>query len=779
MRTRIATHPVEPRTWRRRALLLTVTAFAAGAVPSALAGSGQPVAAPSSAGRFANVFSSSVSDPSSRNVTISVLSGRADLVSGGDALVRVTAPNGASPSKLKITVGGRDANRLFAKRPDGQYEGLVTGLRLGRNLVRAELPDGRGATLMITNHPNGGPVFSGPQLRPWTCQATAVDKQCDQPATYSFLYQPIGRTDLEPYDAQNPPSDVATTTTDQGKQVPFIVRQEIGYQARSQYTILMLFVPGAKWEPWSPQPQWNHKMLITHGGGCGGSYGATAAPLNDGFPPAVPVPQSYVFALGRGFGVASTALDNAGVDCNVVTMAESLIMVKERIVERYGLIRYTIGTGCSGGSFAQQQTANAYPGGIYNGVIVACSFPDAFSGSATVLATDWHLLNMYFTTPSKFATQAWTQRQIAAVYGEPTQPQDAFHTDALFSPQFGAVPVQLGSGLISPIAKCGFISDAQRYNADTNPGGIRCSAADWGVNVFGRRAKSVWTPQEKKIKRGFAGVPLGFAGVQYGLNAFEEGIITWDQFFSLNAGIGSMDIDYEPMPGRKHADQPALANAYRSGAINDASHYDQVAIINGLGPNEPVMIHPAINAYALRARLDRAHGSHRNQVLWGGPVNFIGSARFWFDSLIAMDRWLTAVESDTSSRPLAEKIRNRRPADINDSCFDAIGTKLSDGPCPFVPVFRTPRMVAGDHLTIDNNECRLKPVRPADYRVALTDAQLAALRHVFPEGVCDYSKPGVSQQPTIPWQTYQRDGRPIIGGTAMGPAPRSIPYGDA
>ena len=37
-------------------------------------------------------------------------------------------------------------------------------------------------------------------------------------------------------------------------------------------------------------------------------------------------------------------------------------MTKEHLVERYGTLRYTIGTGCSGGSLAQQWIANAYPG---------------------------------------------------------------------------------------------------------------------------------------------------------------------------------------------------------------------------------------------------------------------------------------------------------------------------------------------------------------------------------------------------------------------------------
>ncbi len=36
-----------------------------------------------------------------------------------------------------------------------------------------------------------------------------------------------------------------------------------------------------------------------------------------------------------------------------------MIMTKEKVVEMLGEIRYTIGSGCSGGSLVQQQVANA------------------------------------------------------------------------------------------------------------------------------------------------------------------------------------------------------------------------------------------------------------------------------------------------------------------------------------------------------------------------------------------------------------------------------------
>jgi hypothetical protein len=71
-------------------------------------------------------------------------------------------------------------------------------------------------------------------------------------------------------------------------------------------------------------------------------------------------------------------------------------------------------------------------------------------------------------------------------------------------------------------------------------------------------------------------------------------------------------------------------------------------------------------------------------------------------------------------------------------------------------------------------KCRLKPLRRDDYPVTFTDDQWAQLQKAFPAGVCDYSKPGVSQHGAVSWLTYQdRRGRVIYGGKKLGRAPRS------
>jgi len=691
-----------------------------------------------------------VAAPASASIKIDVLSSRADMVSGGNAVVAITAKRA---SKLKVRLNHRNVSRRFKKRADGRRIGLVRRLKNGRNVLRVIRKNGRGARLVMRNHPNGGPVFSGPQLQPWECQEKAVDKQCNQPPEYTWLYKPEDDEELAPYDRDNPPDDVAMTTTDEGVEVPFIVRQEVGYQDRDQYKILTLFQPEKKWRRWNPQEQWNHKLLITHGGGCGGDYETGGAKLDDysgTIPPTPGYSQSYVTALGRGFAVGATALNNNGHNCNLVLQAESMLMMKEHLIERYGDLRYTIGTGCSGGSITQQQVANAYPGGVYDGLVVTCAYPDSLSTGAQF--ADYHLLRIYFEDSSRWGPGvAWTPTQWAAVEGRP-DPANAIAADELFF-----------KDATNPVGDC--VPADVAYNRETNPGGVRCSVLDYMINVLGPRPQSVWTDVEKAAGRGFAGAPFGNDGIQFGLGAMRQGMITPGQFLDLNAKIGGFGIDAEQVPERLGGDDYAIANAYRSGAINEGNNLDQVPIIDHAGP-DPGLAHDYVHTWWMRDRLEREQGHLKNHVLWFGPTPLIGDTGWATEAMLAMDRWLAAIEKDTSQKPLPQKIVDDKPEDITDRCTATVCEQY------VATRYETPRSVAGGPKTGDVNKCQLAPPAREDYPLTFTDADFARLQEIFPNGVCDWSKPGVGQQGAIPWMTYQRkSGKPVYGGRPLGPEP--------
>jgi len=688
---------------------------------------------------------------------LKVLSNRADLVSGGDALVAITPPPGVPMSQLRLRLGKRAISAASARRRrDGRYELLLTGLINGRNVLVATRPGGEGARLTITNHPQGGPVFSGPQIQPWICQRSAVDSQCNQPARFSYRYKSTDsqKTGLQPYDPANPPSDVAKTTTQTGVTLPFIVRQELGYQDRDQYKIATLIEPGKDWDRFDPPKHFNHKLLIRHGFSCGVDRTAGSAPDN--------LADEAEVALGYGFATMSTALSHTGHNCNLVTQAESLVMAKEHFVETYGDLRYTIGTGCSGGSLTQQWVANAYPG-IYQGITPQCSFPDAWSSGTQV--ADYDLLRHYFEG-SNSIKGLWNPLQWAAVEGH-------------LLPLNAILSVEGYWFVAKPTHACKGVGAHQRYHPQDNIGGIRCGLADYTVNVLGLRPESAWSPSERKLGHSFAGVALDNIGVQYGLESLKRGEITAAQFVDLNTKIGGYDIDATPTPQRGMADQPALANAYRSGLINETTHMDKVAIINLRGP-DPAIAHDGYRALSVRARLLREHGTAANHVIWDGPIPVLGELTYPTRAVLAMDRWLARVEKDDSDRSLARKIIANKPADIKDQCTAGIDGLVipSDGICKLInPIFGTPRTVAGQPMTTDDNKCQLKPMRTEDYPASVfTAAQWEALKKVFPDGVCDWSKPGVSRQPTIAWQTYQdAKGRVIYGGRAMGNPPRAVP----
>lgn len=760
---------------------------------------------------------------------IHVLSNRADLISGGDALVEVVLPASTVASVVKMTLNGKDVTNEFALRENNRYMGLLTGMSVGRNVLSAHIPGSADSTYVIVNHPNGGPVFSGPQIQPWKCQDGALDAQCNQPATYSYFYKSIipplnlFESQIKPYDPNNPPFDVATTTTQTGVTVPFIVRVETGYQDRDQYKIAVLFDPAKPWTAWTPQTQWNHKLVITHGRSCGVTYGEANAlsvfqDYGDGLSTAlfdlgIPLEgfddiagDSPTNALGMGFAVMTTSLAHNGHNCNIATQAEALVMEKEHLIENYGELRYTIGVGCSGGSIVQQQIANAYPG-IYQGITPQCSFPDSWTSATEGL--DFRLLLAYFGNPSKWGSGIiWNPLLWGPVEGNPL-PLDAIVTNSAFSPAF--IPTTL----------CGSVTPEQLYNPNTNPGGVRCGVPDYMINVLGPRPPAVWSANEKKIGHSFAGLAIDNVGVQYGLSVLQQGLITPDMFIDLNTKIGGVDIDANPIPQRLSADESALRNAYRSGAINEANNLKDVAIISLTGP-DPGAAHDAWRTWAIRARLDRVQGGrHDNHLIWFGAVPVFGDPTYTTQALLAMDRWLAAVEADNRDLPVAQKVVQDKPGDLHDRCTEVPGISTQDG--LFIPVagalldpilgpilnpilnpvlspllglvvdpvlqqvcgpgligdlvttrFETPRRVAGDAITTTINKCQLKPLNRNDNygAIGFTDAQWRKMQALFPNGVCDFSQPGVGEQPTIPWQTYQdASGKVIYGGQAMPPPP--------
>jgi hypothetical protein len=722
------------------------------------------------------------------DIDIVTLSTRPDTVSGGDVLVRIDLPPGVKSSSVQVLLNGQSVTGEF--RPSGggrSLMGLVTGLERGDNTLRAEARTDRGdgdrggddsdrdrdgggdvrsASLTLTNYPISGPVFSGPHEEPFFCMTqnfrippgtaglptlgTALDADCSIATRVDYVYVSTTRNAngsaafKQLPSTSSYPADLAMTTTTSGKTVPYIVRVETGTIDRGIYQTAILHDPTKEGPPtpFSPPAAWNHKLVYTFGGGCVGGWYIQGTSIGNGG-----ILEDLM--LRQGYGVAANTLNVFGNNCQDLLAAESFMMTRERFLENYGPADLTIGFGCSGGSEAQHPISDEYPG-LLDAVIVGCSFPEVTAAMVNNI-TDADLFLNYLNHNTELT---WSTSQILAATGYPT-----VTTLGTIGPG-NAVRVKAQGGVCNAAVPIGM-----RYDAKTNPTGVRCDLYDHLVNVFGRDPVT-----------GFARRPIDTVGVQYGLQALNAGAITKELFLDLNQNIGGYDNDGNYVATRTVGDVGAIRAAYRSGRITFGGlGMQHTPIIDYRGyvdqPENGNEVHSRFHSFSMRQRLVDANGNFDNQVMLiedgvsPGTTGLFGdTSPVLSHALTQMDEWATALKADRSSAPIHVKMLRDRPSDLTDACFTNFGTvKISEEQVyqgnttcnQLYPAFSTPRMVAGEPLENNVLKCQLKALDPRDYKMTFTSAEWAELRSIFPQGVCDYTKPGVEQEPTDGiWQFF-------------------------
>ena len=699
-------------------------------------------------------------DASLRIVTLSA--GKPYLISGEDVLVGVEAADTVRLTDVVVLLDDVDVTRRF--RPDPERRallGLVTGLtdgghtlvaRAGRMEVRQDL----------TSYPITGPMISGPHEQPFLCQTEAfelvtgeslgapLDEHCSVETRVDYVYRSTdGEYKRLPGGAR--PTDLDTTTTTDGHTVPFIVRVQTGTVNRAIYESAMLHDPTEPApDPWTRSAGWNGKLVYTHGGGCRSGWyqqgRRTGGVLRDGL-------------LDSGYALTSATLNVFGQNCNDLLASETHMMVKERFVESYGPPIFTIGTGGSGGSYQSHQTADNYPG-VFDGIIVRASFPDVTSATIFTLA-DARLLHHYFTTTASGLFTREQQRAVAG-FGEwnsiPNLSRGAARIDPVFD---GAIAAEEQGGEVSVSAL-----EAERYHPTRNPDGVRATVYDHTVNVYGVDAET-----------GFARRPLDNVGIQYGLAALNTRQITTEQFLDLNERIGGLDADANHVRDRHVANEHATRMALETGRIlNGGGGLATTPVIDYRSytdDRESGDIHMKVHQYSTRARLLEANGHADNHVMvvqgrWG----FTSEQPDLGTLFEQMDSWLTTLAADTSRDAAATKVVRARPASLVDACWDNRDgghvkvdepqTYDGEGMCnDLYPAFPTARHVAGAPLANNVVKCVLKPINLDDYAVSFTTDDRERLERVFPNGVCDWSQPGM----------YSSD----FGGTwlSFGPSPKN------
>jgi len=667
---------------------------------------------------------------------IRTLSSRPDLVSGGDALVEIAGPAGTVLRQMTLTLNRKDVtSRLTLDAATGRYRGLIEGMTPGANalVAKAQSPKAE-ARLTVTNHRITGPILSGPHLIPYECGTEpsglgpALDANCSAPRQVWYVYRTAANTfKLLPEPSGPRPADLVNTTTNDGKTVPYIVRVDSGVINRAIYQIAILDDPTADTlDPgaWKPGTGWNRKFVVSFGGGSGTHYIQGVVP-----PPTAANAASGAVnhaALSKGFGyLVSSELVN-GRRGNAVLQGEALMMFKEYIIERYGVLRWMAGSGGSGGAIQQLVITQMYPG-LLDGLMPSLTFPDSslHTIDSILLSNVW----------PKLDKTVWTPEKITAVEGFTAGTVRAWNN------AYGRLGVPTNAG------GCALADKTLVFDPVSNPKGARCTTQDIRVNIYGRDPNTGWARR-----------PTDNVGIQYGLGALNSGAITVDEFLDVNEQIGGTDIDGKVVPQRTVGDPAALRAMYESGLT--ASYNAGLA-------NVPILmsrsyldargdIHDRQRDFVVRARLQKANGRSDNTVIW-----IASTAAPMAASLDTMNQWLDAITADPAP-PSPDKVVRHQPAEAIDTCWDPSGTKIVE-PASFdgatqcnalYPVNSEPRLVAGAPLANDVVKCQLKPANVADYKATFTDAQKTRLRAVFPTGVCDFTKPGVGQVPIT--GTYQR-----------------------
>lgn len=687
---------------------------------------------------------------------LSIESSRPETVTGGDALVRWSAP---ARSDATVWLGERNVTSAF-QPVSGSSDLLarLTGLAPGTQLLAVRANGKVRTTLSIENHPTSGPVFSGPRHETFICETlandlgAALDRDCNAGVRITYYYKSTAAPPATGYDAMvasfssrpgsldagfkalDPagpiPADVARID-DAGCAVDYIVRREVGTINRAVYDIQFLHSPGQPLpSPWHREGcGWNGRLVYLFGGGRGAGYHQGVLG---------PVGRTQEPLLSLRFAIATSTLNVWETNGDDRVSAETLSLVKEHFTEQYGRPVHTIGWGSSGGGLQQYLIAQNYPG-LLDGIIPSLSFPDWTTSALAI--TDCALLAGFFDR----SAPAWSEEQKTAVSGFATWRtcigwrRDWALADAREYCD-RAVPREL---VYDPVA---------------NPRGLRCDYYSNLKNVLGVDPRSGW------VRR-----PLDNVGVQYGLAAFNAGTISTAQFLALNEGVGGFDRDGRITGRRTEADPEALRIAYQRGVVlTGGGGLSETPIIDWRQYSDDLAdVHDSVRSFVTRARMIAAQGTAGNQTILIDPrpdpfppdTRFIERQR---ELLTIMDDWLTRIASDDTASDRLAKIVRHRPSSLTEGCWATNGERLTEhlssaeGRCHrLYPRYADPRIVAGGSLAGDVLKCALKPVEPTDYSHPLNAGELARLSAIFPNGVCDFGRPGIGQEiTTVTWQQF-------------------------
>jgi hypothetical protein len=635
--------------------------------------------------------------------------------------------------------------------------------------ICATVESGLGQPLVDNQEGRGNAVFPEVSGAPdFGAAPVGYSEDCGIRTRVDYFYWDGAASDFLKFDPAtmfaSPPPTLQRIPVD-GELVPFVVRVETGTLDRFLYTIAML----APWPESAADPAtlqngaWNRKLVYYFRGGVGIGHWQGEAAWHGGLWGA----ERAVFPLllSQGYAIATSSGNETGVHYNLRLAEETMLMVKEHLAATYGRPVYTVGLGGSGGGIQQYVIGQNHPG-LLDAGIPMYSYPDMVT--QTIHVGDCNLLEQYFledlmTKGSASKWAVWSRRQwIEGLNASDTVANSVFGTPGsseCIEGWFFGEPLVLNPKFTDPMY---FQALALYRYPPAVVEGIRWTHWNDLENIYGVDAN------------GFAPMPTDNVGVQYGLSALVDGRITPSEFIEINSCVGSwkeqdryvgwnpyqdpfdsanMDRDpvacrmpfgagWAPSP-RRSGDLSAMRRAYGSGHVFEGDI--DIPLVDLRPYLEPELnMHNARQSFSARQRM-RNHGSSRNQVIWFTGSEADVPARI-VDALGLLDGWLTT---------------GRRPAGFVDKCTDGAGNLIaagkgvwdgildrrSPGACTQAyPLKSSSRMVAGDTIAGDMFKCALKPLARAlhdgSYGTAsFTADQVRQLEAIFPDGVCDYTRP--------------------------------------
>jgi len=612
-------------------------------------------------------------------------------------------------------------------------------------------------------------------------------RNCSIATFVSYFYRTTnGALSPLPSDGSRP-ANMSTVALADGRIVDFVIRREIGSINRFLYSIAMLApMPATDTAAQDDTSLWNGKLLYWFQGGV--AIGHTQGTVHGG--------SMNLDVLGQGWAIVHSSGNNTGTHYNMNLAGETAMMTKERFIERYGVPLYTVGLGGSGGAIQQYLIAQNHPG-VLNGLLPVQSYPDMVT--QTIHVGDCELLEHYMDATDRSNAKWRVTKNRTWLVGMNAE-QDDVGNNAKVNDALAPLKLALGYSTAKGSTECipawrgltplamnplyGQAPNSQFYEPQSDIAAIRWTHYDDLRNVYGVDATGAARPTWDNI------------GVQYGLSSLKAGKITPAEFVHLNWNIGgwkhpsqmvqegfpffgttaaeiqkaltipgyfdpwsrrNMNLGTADTPAPRTAgDAIAMRAAYSSGHVF-RGRLDVPALDHRQYMERELDMHNSHQSFAVRQRVQQYMGHSDNLVVWftdttpGTP-----KASQTLEALAVMDEWMRNMRLAPG-----KGIVGNKPPKAVDSCFDLQGKPIyaggdawsgildsgAPGTCTQkFPLYGTSRIVAGAPIEGGIYNCARKPVEQAvadgTYAPWVPGADdVVRLKSIFPEGVCDYSKP--------------------------------------